>query len=402
MVNSLPNLEAVHLDRNGLGRIVFREKQVFPIDLGHQVFGPSSAIESTTFLPLCSQLELRTVQGDVVVFNLPSSDDLAPAGGRPTIYLDQNHWSTVSAAIHEPARLVNADERSAALRLIGLASAEKVLLPMSSAHLSETCKQTDPVERYKRALTIAQLSFGWQFRDPLHLRDLELRRALSKRYGRPPIPIFEAVTLEPNALHAIRTEPESEVGTALPEDVEWSIHVMRHAVGILDALLDAEPVLMTLPAGWKLEFQQFAMFLSDNPTGVGMKRRRTHAKFMADLGLELAKAAHGVGISPQQMSDWALHHSDSDLRRMPALGIFREVLHEKLCDVNLRWHDNDLVDMMYLTSAAGYCDHVVAERSHASHIQNAIKRHGQGARIHRNLRSLVVQLGATADRSAQI
>jgi hypothetical protein len=243
-----------------------------------------------------------------------------------------------------------------------------------------------------------------QFRDPLHLRDLELRRALGERYGRPGTELPEAVTLEPNALHAIRTEPESdsEDETEFPEDVEWSIHAMRHAVGILDTLLDAEPVPMAMPNGWRLEFQSFAKFLSDNPTGVDMKRQRTHAKFMADLGMELAKAAHGVGISPQQMSDWALNCSDGDLHQMPALGIFREVLHEKLCNVNLRWHDNDLVDMMYLTSAAGYCDHVVAERSHASHIQNAIKRHGQGARIHRNLRSLVVQLGTADDRSAQI
>jgi hypothetical protein len=58
----------------------------------------------------------------------------------------------------------------------------------------------------------------------------------------------------------------------------------------------------------------------------------------------------------------------------------------------LAMEDNDLIDMMYLTAASGYCNHVVAERSHASHIQNAIKRHGQGASVHRNLRSLINQL----------
>lgn len=51
---------------------------------------------------------------------------------------------------------------------------------------------------------------------------------------------------------------------------------------------------------------------------------------------------------------------------MPALGLFREVLHENLSDGQLRWKENDLVDMMYLTAEAGYCDHLVGERARAA------------------------------------
>ena len=103
-----------------------------------------------------------------------------------------------------------------------------------------------------------------------------------------------------------------------------------------------------------------------------MKRRRTHVKFIADLGRELPEEAHRAGVTSKEMSDWTLNHSEEELRLMPALGLYREVLHEKLSDGQLRWFDNDLVDMMYLTSAAGYCDHVVGERTHASHILNAL------------------------------
>jgi hypothetical protein len=39
------------------------------------------------------------------------------------------------------------------------------------------------------------------------------------------------------------------------------------------------------------------------------------------------------------MSDWVLHHSEEDLPGMPALGIFREVLYEKLSNGKLRWLD---------------------------------------------------------------
>jgi hypothetical protein len=41
--------------------------------------------------------------------------------------------------------------------------------------------------------------------------------------------------------------------------------------------------------------------------------------------------------------------------------------------------------MMYLTSAAGYCDHVVGERTHASHILNALRRLDRPSHVHRNL-----------------
>ena len=77
---------------------------------------------------------------------------------------------------------------------------------------------------------------------------------------------------------------------------------------------------------------------------------------------------------------------------MPALGLFREVLHEKLSDGQLRWADNDLVDMMYLTAAAGYCDHVIGERAHTSHIANGLRRLGRTCKLHRNLHSLAKQL----------
>jgi hypothetical protein len=96
------------------------------------------------------------------------------------------------------------------------------------------------------------------------------------------------------------------------------------------------------------------------------------------------------------MSDWVLHHSEEDLPGMPALGIFREVLYEKLSNGKLRWLDNDLFDMLYLTTAAGYCDYVVGERSHTSHIANALRRLGRADKLHRHIQSLMKQLAVSA------
>ncbi len=258
--------------------------------------------------------------------------------------------------------------------------------------MSETCKQVDFEERYRRALTLAQLSAGWQLRDPLDLRRSELRQALTNRYHERRLTPPAAVTLEPNAVHASRNGSLTEVDTDLPEEARRAVRAIRCIGGILDAVLDAKHLPMEFPPGWAADFQCFATFLAENPTGPEMKRRRTYAKFIADLGRELPEEAHRAGITPEQMSDWTLRHGEDDVRQMPALGLFREVLHEKLCDPILRWKQNDLVDMMYLTAAGGYCDHVVAERAHTSHMRNGIRRLGRPSTVHKNLRALVRNL----------
>jgi hypothetical protein len=382
----------MRLERDGTMSVTFADGRSVTAPLGRDAFGPTSAIASSTYLPQSSRLHLRTTRGDDVFVDLPQPAEFAPLAGRPTIYLDQNHWSTLTNMLHQPDRVSNEGERAAAAQLIELVTARKVVLPMSSAHLSETCKQVDAEQRYQRALTIAQLSAGWQLRDPLDLRRFEIRQVLTVRYRHFCLLPPAAVTLEPNAVHSSRGTDLPAVTTDLPMEAQWAVHAIRCIGGILDAVLDAEHIPTSIAPGWTSGLQQFATFLQNNPSGKELKRRRTHAKFIADLGRELPEEAHRAGVTPEEMSDWTLNHSEEDLRQMPALGLFREVLHEKLSDGQLRWVHNDLVDMIYLTSAAGYCDHVVGERAHASHIANGLRRLGRPSRVHRNLRSLVKQL----------
>jgi hypothetical protein len=388
----LDGISAMRLERDGTMSVTLVDGQHFTAPLSGPAFEPTSVIVSSSYLPQSSKLHLRTVHGDDIFVDLPQQHDLAPVQGRPTIYLDQNHWSTLVNSIYEPDRIVDNSERSAATRLVELAIDRQVLLPMSSAHMSETCKQNDTEQRYRRALTITQLSRGWQFRDPLELRRFELRQALTIRYLRycliPPSP----VTLEPGAVHSGRESSLPDVDADLPPDARWAIHAIRCIGGIVDTMLDTESVPMSSAPGGAAGLQQFAIFLRDNPTGKEMKRRRTHAKFIADLGRELPEEAHRAGITPDNMSDWVHNHSEGDLRSMPALGLFRDVLHEKLSDPQLIWEFNDLVDMMYLTAAAGYCDHVVGEREHTSYIASGLRRLGRPGQVHRNLRSLLIDL----------
>jgi hypothetical protein len=387
-----PVISAMRLERDGTMSIDFADGRHIRFSLGRDAFGPASALASSTLLPLSSQLNLQTTRGHDIVVDLPQPADLAPLRRRPTIYLDQNHWSTLTNTIHQPDRVKDEHERNAAVRLIELAQAREVILPMSAAHLSETAKQVDREQRYRRALTIAQLASGWQLRDPLDLRRFELRQALTVRYRRRCLIPPAAVTLEPGAVHAGRGSTLPDADAELPPQAQWTVHAIRCIAGIIDAVLDAEPVPMTPVPGWAAGLQQFAEFLRDNPTGKEVKRRRTYAKYIADLGRELPEAAYCAGITPADMSDWVRNYSEQDLLGMPTLGLFREVLHEKLSNGQLRWPDNDLIDMMYLTAAVGYCDYVVGERPHAAHISNALRRLGRVNRLHRHLQSLVTQL----------
>jgi len=386
------DVSEMRLERNGTMRVTFLDGRVVTASIGQNALAPTSAIASSTYLPQTSRLQLLTTRGDEIFVELPQSNALAPLEARPTIYLDQNHWSTLTNVLHEPDRVTNSDERDAAVQLIELATARKVVLPMSSAHMLETCKQVDREERYRRALTIVQLSAGWQLRDPLDLRRFEIRQALTVRYRQFCLLPPAAVTLEPNAVHASRRSNLPDIDSRLPVEARWTVHAIRSIGGIVDTMLDADNIPMAIPRGWVSEFQSFATFLRRNPSSKELKRRRTFAKFIADLRLELCEEAARAGITPEQVSDWTLNQSEADLRSMPSLGLFREVLHEKLSDGSVRWEANDLIDMIYLASAAGYCQHVVGERRHTSYIGNGLRRLGRTSHVHPNLRSLIKQL----------
>ena len=395
-MNSLPflGISEMRLDRDGTMSVLFADGRRETATLGRAAFEPSSAMASSTYLPQPSQLRLETVRGDEMLIDIPLPDVLAPLDGRVVIYLDQNHWSTLTHAIHEPGRVPDERELSAALKLVELVESRQVVLPMSSGHMSETCKQVDFEQRYRRALTIVKLSGGWQLRDPLDVRRFEIRQALTIRYRRRCLLRSAVVTLEPDAVHAGRGKDLPTGGSDRPARFRWLIHAISCIGGNVDAMLDSDYAPMLPPSRWVAEFQNFATFLQGNQVGKELKRRRTYAKFIADLGSELANGASLAGASVDELTDWTLNCGEEDLKSMPALGLYREVIHEKLSDGRLRWEENDLTDMMYLTAAAGYCDHVVGERKHAAHIANALRRLGQAGRIHRNIRSLVEFLEA--------
>jgi hypothetical protein len=124
--------------------------------LGREPFEPTSAIESPTHLLQSAQSHLRTTRGHDIVVNSPAYPP-RPLRGRPRSIsiksLEHPHPDDPRAgSCHQRpgAQRGGTPDRSR--------EHPQVVLPMSSAHMSETCKQVDLEQRYRRALTIAQLS----------------------------------------------------------------------------------------------------------------------------------------------------------------------------------------------------------------------------------------------------
>lgn len=360
----------------------------------------TSVVERMTYVPGAALVHFETTQGDQIVAELPRLGDLAPLPGRQVVYLDQNHWSTIAKAIHDPQRVTAAAERDAAEHLIDLALARKVILPISAGHMSETCKWTDELARYQLALTILQLSGGWQMRDPLAVRRFELRQAFTVRFKVRCLLSPATFTLEPDAIHGeVRGQRPLPRPSDLPEDAALAARALTAVSGNFDTMLDAEPVEMGESPGWVDKLQRFTDWMASEERDAHRRRQRTNLMFVSDLGRELAEEAHRAGITPAEMSEWTRHHSDEDIKTMPSLGLFREVLHEKLLDRGTRWESNDLTDLMYLTCAAGYADHIVGERRVTAHLEPGLRRLGRPAKVHRRLADLVNSLRAAESTS---
>lgn len=197
--NTMAGIASMGIDRaTSTGTIVTSDGNTTSFPLSSHL-NTSSAIVRLTYVPSINLLSLETDRGDTIEAELPTLQSSAPHGGRPVVYLDQKDWSLLADTLYEPERVHTDRERDAAEHLIALAREKKIILPMSIGHLGETAKWTNSERRYRLALTIAQLSRGWQMRHPLYIRRYELRQSLTTWFTQDPLPRLDVFTLEPCA-----------------------------------------------------------------------------------------------------------------------------------------------------------------------------------------------------------
>ena len=387
-----PNLRIVLavMDRATLTITLVRsdEKETkFPLTASP--FEETSKIARMSYAPEAGIVYMETIHGEDIFAELPTVDDSAPRHARPVVYLDQKDWSTLADTLYAPTKVPDA-ERYAAEMLIAWARNKKILLPMSSGHMAETCKWTKDKERYRLALTIVQLSSGWQMRDPLDVRRFELRQSFTTRFKNHGVQPLEVFTLQPHAIHGeTRGQNDPDVPDDFPPDIALAFQSLLSVSATFDTMLDAEPVAMDPSPGWVKRNQRFTDWLAEETTRSSLQKRQSiDAFFVADTQTEIAEEAFRSGITPDEMSQWVLNERDGQVAVMPCLGLFRETLQGMNLN-HARWEDNHLTDLMYLTCAAGYADYVVAERSLAGYMQQALRRMHRPINVYRRIQDLV-------------
>jgi hypothetical protein len=388
----LPGITAMVVDRaTSMATILtsdgkaFSFPHVFPAE-------PSSNLSRITHLPNAYILIFETRRGDKIEVDLPSHLAPAPHLNRPVVYLDQKDWSLLANALHDPDKIRSTNERRAAQQLIQLALAKKIILPMSMGHLGETARWTDSEKRYRLALTVIQLSRGWQMRHPLSIRRYELSHALSWRFDRNPPPPRHNFTLEPcSAEH----EPPPQQFEELPPSIAYAAKAMSCISSYFDAILDSQSVPTNPVPAWVQMNQEFTEWLSSDGADASLKRKSILSHFRMDLEPELLQAVYESGITSAELEAWREAHFREDIRAMPSLGLFTEVFQDKHLDPSTTWRDNDLIDMIFLTCAAGYADYVVGERSLVGYIKQAANRLRRPIRVHSQVGELVAELQGT-------
>ncbi|QMW65331.1 hypothetical protein H4N58_14115 [Mumia sp. ZJ1417] len=317
---------------------------------------------------------------------------------RPTIYLDQNKWSELATAVLVPERIRTDKQLSAALEIIRFAGDDGTILPLSSAHLLET-SWLHGDRRYEVGVTIASFSGGWQMRHPWNVFEQEAIEALASRLnhamtietGQP------VITTEPNAW----TQRTSSLGLGpRPEGgVELFFSMLTAPGVIVQELIDPQAEQRTPLTTWvdthERITRQFRTLKASKDQKRALARRRFWNENIGIYRQAAAKVFRTVDFPT---------FSDRELRTLlaegPMTSLISELFMTRFIDQTTKWTANDLVDMFYLSCAAGYCDYVVGEVKTATHLQQIQRRQGKKVNVYSDLHSLVEALhadGVTTD-----
>lgn len=390
----LPSIAAMIMDRaTSTATVVMTDGRTESRPLVPSPFSPSSIIVRARYVPSTNRLYLETDRGHAIDVELPTLRDSAPRGGRPVVYLDQRDWSLLANVLFEPERVHSKDERDAAERLIDLARARKIIVPMSFAHLGETSKWTNTDRKYRLALTVAQLSQGWQMRHPLDIRRYELRQSFATSIKQNPLPPLDVFTLEGCAAQAEWTSQERyEAWAGFPVGIAHAGRSLTCILSYIDLILDSEATAITPIPAWVSGNRDITDWFASQSTTSSQKRRSIGVLFLHDIRTEVAKAAHECGMTNSELETWVDSHFHADVRVMGSLDIANEIYQDKHLKSGTTWSDNDLTDMMFLTCAAGYAEYVVGERSLMSYVKQAAKRLGRPIKVYSRISDLLAAL----------
>lgn len=211
-------------------------------------------------------------------------------GGRPVVYLDQNHWIDLARTLHAPHKATES-VRDAADYLIRCARARAIVVPLSAAHMVETAK-IDGAQRRHLAETMLRLSRGWIMRDVLAVRRLELRAMFRSVAVRPTAVVettADVITLDPDAVFGDgRAVGDSQplIG-GLPPSMELLHRRLTSASAVFSVLAENEAEVsdegLRRAAGWAQDHHSLAVHIASEPRARAHLRDLSRMKVITDL-----------------------------------------------------------------------------------------------------------------------
>ncbi len=349
------------------------------------------AFEFAEFDPRSDLIEFVHQNGTRVGAEItPLGSGASAVADRPVVYLDQCHWITLARQLWAPEKVLER-ERDAAGELIKMARAREVILPISSANLTEMTP-ADGAFRRNLGLTMLQLSWGWQMRNPVHVRGAELRALFA---GERPL-ASDVFTLAPGALFIGETPL---VAPLVRDPIATFTQRMSEVFAIYQVAVEDEkipnPEGKEMAQAWAQEQRRFALLLRKDRVGAEKVEHYAAARLVHDLAEEVLAAARTADLSDEQIELWLAEKLDDDVNEMPSLGTFHRTIFDRVKNPEAKWEANHFNDIQFLSCAAAYADVVVGEKETTEHLRHA-QRGRAGAKICRKLPEAIDQLACIA------
>jgi hypothetical protein len=349
---------------------------------------PIPRLVTTSYVPGQPGMVFGTDDGTHIwVETLPAEPKTDP-DPRLVVYLDQNHWSSLSKCLYSPQGQ-SQDLLDATRQLVEWTQEGKVRLPMSSGHLLESTHWTNRVGRENLALTLMRLSRGWQMRHPQDIRLRELRALFTNQ---PPTGAEDVFTLAPAALHHELAGVTPKAPASIPADAAGQYESLTAWSSIASTLLDPDPIERVTGHRWTTVQQQVSATVDASTGTRPQKLHFVDQVLLADLGLMIGEVAAAASM-PFDLSaalvDPQAWEGFSDCR---GFMVYRAAVAAKHLDFGSKWEDNDLIDLTYLCPAGAYADAVACERKTASLLRRVLPSLGISTAVHFKLPDLVEDL----------
>lgn len=385
-----PEIQLIRIDAEAeVATVTMSDGDVFSAPTSPHPWDALSSVEADL---TTRELTMSLRDGRCVVAELGAGGGTdVPAPDRPVVYLDQRHWIALAQRLHSPDELSTQDHEPAS-QLIELARSKSIVLPLSSANLWEIAP-TGP-HRRDVAMTMAELSRGWQLRSPVNVRGQELSQSMR---GKSPVRAERVISLEPGSMFDATQRSQLEVLEA-PADLGLLFNRIVNAQASVASVLEDDPpdraeLRRAVTSSWIEPHQRLVRHLREIDASREQIRAATHGRLLGDIRTEIAQAAITSHLSPQQNAAW-LAESDDAMESMPYVRTLREVLFARLSNADDHWDGNDLADSQFLCCAAAYADYVAAERKFGDYLKRAGRRYGDNAIIEVKLSGLVEILSA--------